>query len=128
MNIRTGILLKMNIEELRDYCIQKDFVTESMPFGDDTLVFKVAGKMFLLANLDGPSRISIKASPEEVAERLEKFNETTAAFHLNKTHWISVKMDEASDFNHVRSWIDRSYELVIEGLSRKIKREIGLAD
>jgi len=118
----------MNIEDIRNYCIEKDFVSESMPFGDDVLVFKVAGKMFLVANLSGPSRITIKASPEEVFERLEKYAETKEAYHFNKTHWISVKMDEAVDFNRVRSWIDRSYTLVLEGVSKKVKRELGIID
>ncbi|MDY0077540.1 MAG: MmcQ/YjbR family DNA-binding protein [Bacteroidales bacterium] len=118
----------MNIEEIRNYCIEKDFVTESMPFGDDVLVFKVAGKMFLVANLSGATRISIKASPEEVFERLEKHPDTEEAYHFNKKHWISVKMDEAANFNRVRSWIDRSYTLVLEGVSKKVKREIGLAN
>jgi len=99
-----------------------------MPFGDDVLVFKVAGKMFLVVNLSGPTRISIKASPEEVFERLEKYPETQEAYHFNKKHWISVKMDEAADFNRVCSWIDRSYTLVLEGVSKKVKRDIGLTN
>lgn len=118
----------MNIEDIRNYCITKDFVSESFPFGDDTLVFKVAGKMFLVANLNGPLRISIKASPEEVFERLEKYSETMEAYHFNKIHWISVQMDEVTDFSRVRSWIDRSYMLVLEGVPKKIKRELGLCD
>ncbi len=101
----------MNIEDIRNYCIEKEYVTESLPFGDDVLVFKVGGKMFLVANLSGPTRVTIKASPEEVFERLENYSETKEAYHFNKTHWISVKMDEAVDFNRVRSWIDRSYSL-----------------
>ncbi|MDA3944412.1 MAG: MmcQ/YjbR family DNA-binding protein [Bacteroidetes bacterium] len=109
----------MNIEEIRNYCLSKDFVTESLPFGDDALVFKVAGKMFLLANLDGPLRISIKASPDEVIERQEKYPEAIPAYHMNKQHWVSVVVEQVADLNRLRNWIDRSYELVLLSLPKK---------
>ncbi len=74
----------MNIEDIREYCISKTAVTESLPFGDDTLVFKVAGKMFLLANLNGPLRINIKASPEDVIDRIDRYAEALPGYHMNK--------------------------------------------
>jgi len=84
----------MNIEEIRSYCIQKVYVTEGMPFGDDTLVFKVADKMFLLANLEGPLSINLKASPEDVIDRIERFPEVHPGYHMNKKHWITVKVTD----------------------------------
>jgi predicted DNA-binding protein (MmcQ/YjbR family) len=102
----------MNIEELREYCLHKKDVTESLPFGDDTLVFKVSGKMFLLANLDGPMRMNLKASPDEVTDRLEHYPEAKPGYHMNKKHWITVDMQLVTDIDRIREWIDRSYELV----------------
>jgi predicted DNA-binding protein (MmcQ/YjbR family) len=118
-------LLKMNIEEIREYCLTKLHVTESMPFGDDTLVYKVAGKMFLLANLEGPLQLNLKASPEEVADRLQHFPEAIPAYHMNKIHWVSVKVEECNDIIRLKAWIDRSYELIVSGLPKKLRIELG---
>ncbi len=49
----------MNIESLREYCISKKDVTESFPFGDDTLVFKTQGRIFALANLEGDLSVNL---------------------------------------------------------------------
>jgi predicted DNA-binding protein (MmcQ/YjbR family) len=114
----------MNIEELRDYCLSKIMVTESLPFGNDTLVFKVAGKMFLLANLDGPLRVNIKARPEDVADRLSRYSYVLPGYHMNKLHWVTVDMETATDADRIRSWIDESYFLIVDGLPSAIKNEI----
>lgn len=111
----------MNIEEIRNYCLSKKATAESMPFGDDTLVIKVAGKMFLLANLDGPLSINIKALPEEVIDRLERFPEVQPGYHMNKKHWILVKLDFPHDDSQIKEWIDESYSLVVESLPRKTR-------
>ncbi len=103
----------MNIEDIRNYCIAKPGATEAMPFGDDTLVFKVNGKIFLLANLDGPLSLNLKASPEEVIERIERYSEARPGYHMNKKHWITVDIDFNTDAPRIFSWIDRSYELIV---------------
>jgi predicted DNA-binding protein (MmcQ/YjbR family) len=115
----------MNIEDIREYCISKTAVTESLPFGDDTLVFKVAGKMFLLANLDGPLRINIKAMPEEVIDRIDRYPEALPGYHMNKKHWITVDMERASDYNRIKQWIDESYQLVLSSIPKKQREEYG---
>ena len=75
----------MNIEEIREYCIAKPGVTESLPFNDTALVFKVAGKMFALLDLSEDSRgISLKCDPELAIELREKYSEVTPAWHFNK--------------------------------------------
>lgn len=116
----------MNIEEIRDYCLSKAATTEDMPFGDDILVFKVAGKMFLLANLNGPLRVNLKALPEDVADRLERFPEALPGYHMNKRHWVTVDMEAATDFNRIKLWIDQSYLLVVQGLPGKHRKSLGL--
>ncbi|MFZ4463359.1 MAG: MmcQ/YjbR family DNA-binding protein [Bacteroidales bacterium] len=103
----------MNIEDIRNYCIAKPGATEAMPFGDDTLVFKVNGKIFLLANLDGPLSLNLKASPEEVIERIERYSEARPGYHMNKKHWITVDIDFNTDAPRILSWIDRSYDLIV---------------
>jgi len=104
--------------------LSKPFTTESLPFGDDTLVFKAVDKMFLLANLDGPLRISIKALPEDVIDRLENYPEVIPAYHLSKKHWMAVEMENVSDTRRIKSWIDQSYDLIIKSLPKKKKQDL----
>ncbi len=111
----------MNIEEVRTYCINKVAVTESMPFGDDTLVFKVADKMFLLANLDGPLTLNLKALPEDVIDRIERFPEARPGYHMNKKHWITVDVADCFDEARLLKWIDESYSLIVESLPQKTR-------
>jgi len=114
----------MNIEDIRSYCLAKKAVSEGLPFGNDTLVFKVAEKIFLLANLDGPLSINIKASPDEVMDRLDRFSDARPGYHMNKKHWITVDIDQRTDISRIQSWIDRSYELIIHSLPAKMQQEL----
>ncbi len=103
----------MNIEILREYCISKRNVTESFPFGDDTLVFKVAGKIFALANLEGDLTINLKCDPSRALELRERYAAVTPGYHMNKKHWNTVFIDGTVPDKEVFSWIDHSYDLVL---------------
>jgi predicted DNA-binding protein (MmcQ/YjbR family) len=111
----------MNIEELRDYCISKPVVTESFPFDESTLVFKVAGKMFLLTDLVDAFSMNIKNSPEKVIELREQYPSVLPGYHMNKTHWITVMIDGTIPDILLKQWIDESYNSIISGFSRKEK-------
>ncbi|MEI8007838.1 MAG: MmcQ/YjbR family DNA-binding protein [Bacteroidota bacterium] len=111
----------MNIEELRDYCITKPAVTESFPFDESTLVFKVAGKMFLLTDLVDAFSMNVKNTPEKVIELREHYPSVLPGYHMNKTHWITVMIDGTIPDSLLRHWIDESYQLIISGFSRKEK-------
>jgi predicted DNA-binding protein (MmcQ/YjbR family) len=74
----------MDIESLRDHCLSKRNVTEGFPFGEDTLVFKVSGKIFALANLDGDLSINLKCDPAFAIELRERFSDVTPGYHMNK--------------------------------------------
>lgn len=102
----------MNIEELRDYCIVKEDVVEELPFGPDTLVFKVKGKIFALANLEGPLRVNIKCDPERSIILREEFESIIPGYHMNKKHWNTLIMDGSIPVNLVKELIDLSYNLV----------------
>ncbi len=103
----------MNIEILREYCISKRNVTESFPFGDDTLVFKVAGKIFVLANLEGDLTINLKCDPSLALELRERYAAVTPGYHMNKKHWNTIKIDGSVPDKEIFSWVDHSYDLVI---------------
>lgn len=104
----------MNVEEIRKYCIVKPGVTESLPFNDTALVFKVAGKMFALLDLSDDSRgITLKCDPALAIEVREKYSAVTPAWHFNKKHWNTVYIDGSIPDKEVFSWIDNSYDLVL---------------
>lgn len=102
----------MNIETLREYCISKDDVTEGFPFGEDTLVFKVKGKIFALANLNDDLSVNLKCDPSFAIELREKYNSVSPGYHMNKKHWNTVLLDGSVPDMEVFSWIDHSYSLV----------------
>jgi predicted DNA-binding protein (MmcQ/YjbR family) len=102
----------MNIETIREYCISKKGVTEGFPFGEDTLVFKKAGKIFALVNLDGELSINLKCDPEYAIELREKYPAVKPGYHMNKTHWNTVNIDGSIPDNDILSWIDHSYGIV----------------
>ncbi len=103
----------MNIEKLREFCISKPNVTEGFPFGEDTLVFKVKGKIFALANLSDDPSINLKCNPEFALELRERFASVQPGYHMNKKHWNTIHLDGSIPDNEVLNWIDHSYELIV---------------
>ncbi|OGS74199.1 MAG: MmcQ-like protein [Flavobacteria bacterium RIFCSPLOWO2_12_FULL_35_11] len=117
----------MNIEEFREYCLSKNHVTESFPFDEETLVFKVAGKMFALAGLEHhPATVSLKCDPEKALELREEYDEITPGYHMNKMHWNTVIIDGNLSHKLIRELIDDSYNLVVKGLPKKQQKDFGL--
>ena len=105
----------MNIEILHEYCLSKKDVTESFPFGDDTLVFKRSGKIFLHANLDGALSVNIKCDPALAIELRERYSSVVPGYHMNKKHWNTVMLDGSIPDSEVFEWIDHSYDIVKTG-------------
>jgi predicted DNA-binding protein (MmcQ/YjbR family) len=114
----------MNIEELRDHCLQLRGVTEDFPFGEDTLVFRVAGKIFLLIGLTEGNRFNVKCDPELAAELRERYNEVKPGYHMNKKHWNTVYMDGHLTNKQLCEMIDHSYDLILKSLPKKMQEEI----
>ena len=102
----------MNIEALREYCISKENATESFPFGDDTLVFKINGKIFALVNLDSELSINLKCEPALALELRERYPSVTPGYHMNKKHWNTILLDGSVPDTEIFSWIDHSYQRV----------------
>ncbi len=102
----------MNVESLREYCIAKEGVTESFPFGIDTLVFKVKGKIFALVNLEGDLSINLKCDPVLAIEIRERHPSVIPGYHMNKKHWNTVLIDGSVADREIYFWIDHSYELI----------------
>jgi len=116
----------MNIEEIRKYCLEKKGVTESFPFGEDTLVFKVMDKIFVLTNLDGELSLNLKCNPELAHELRDKYEAVKPGYHMNKQHWNTVIIDGTLPTKLIKEWIDISYNLVVEKLTKKLKEQLKL--
>lgn len=115
----------MNIESLQQYCLSKKGVTEETPFGPDNLVYKVGGKMFLLASLDAiPLRFNAKCDPEEAVLLRDTYPCVLPGYHMNKKHWNTVVVDGSVSDKTLQEWIDASYDLVFNCLPKKSKEEI----
>lgn len=114
----------MNIEDLREYCISKKGTTEAFPFDEDTLVFKVMGKMFCLTSLSEPDSINLKCDPEKAIELREQYPCVQPGYHMNKKMWNTVVIDGSVSKKLLKEWIDHSYDMVVAGLPRKVQSEM----
>lgn len=109
----------MNVEEIREYCLSKAFVEESLPFDEDTLVIKVKNKMFILISLGDDLSINLKCDPEKAIELREHYPAVIPGYHMNKKHWNTVNMDGSIYDELIKQWIDDSYELIWNSLPKK---------
>ena len=114
----------MNIEEIREYCLSKPGVTESFPFDETTLVFKVMGKIFCLTDLEGEVGLLLKNTPERIIELRERYSFVLPGYHMNKTHWNQILLEDFVPSGPLMKWIDESYDQVVAGLPRKMKEEL----
>lgn len=115
----------MNIEDLREFCISKPGVEETLPFGPDTLVFKVMGKVFLLVGLDSdPLQFNVKCNPEKAIVLREQYDFVIPGYHMNKKHWNTVIVGSASNTKLLHEWINDSYDLVVDSLTKKEKQTL----
>lgn len=118
----------MTISDLYEICTTYRGVTEGFPFDKDTLVFKVGGKMFLLTGLssweNGEPAINLKCDPEKAIELREEFEAVKPGYHMSKTHWNTVSTNKDLSLIEIKKLIDHSYELVFNGLTKKLQKEI----
>jgi predicted DNA-binding protein (MmcQ/YjbR family) len=111
----------VNIEAYRNYCSAKKGVTEEFPFDNNTLVFKVMGKMFSLADVLDFESVNLKVDPEVGVELQERYHAVQPGYHMNKKHWITVLMDGSVSDKLICQWTDNSYDLVVSGLTKTQK-------
>lgn len=114
----------MNLEIVRKHCLLKPGVTEDFPFDEDTLVFKVMGKMFCLTALDNPVSLNLKCNPELALTLREEYDEVKPGYHMNKTHWNTVSIIGTLPDDMLLELIDNSYELVVKGLKKSDRMKL----
>lgn len=115
----------MNFDVLREYALKKSHATESQPFGDDVLVFKVMDKIFMMMDFEYPTNLSLKCDPEIAVELRERYSAVLPGYHMNKTHWNTVILDNTIPPKEILKMVDNSYDLVVKSLP-KSKRDISL--
>lgn len=118
----------MDIEAYRSYCIGKAGVTEEFPFDNDTLVFKVMGKIFALADITLFTSINLKCDPERAVELREQYPAVQPGYHMNKKHWNTVLMDGTLGDKMITELIDHSYDRVVAGLPRKVRETLSASE
>lgn len=111
----------MNIEQFREYCLSLPEVTEEFPFGPETLVYKVKGKVFALTNIEWFESINLKCDPEEAIELRERYDGVTPGWHMNKKHWNTVNVQSNIPNKLILEWIKNSYDLVVASLPKKLR-------
>ena len=102
----------MHIEAFQEFCLSLPDTTEEFPFGPDTLVYKVRGKIFALADLNTFESVNLKCDPEEAIELRERYTAVQPGYHMNKKHWNTVSLDHTISDKLLTTWIKNSYDLV----------------
>ena len=115
----------MDIEQIREYALGKEQVTESLPFGENTPVFKVCDKIFMIMNLTPPFSINLKCDPERAVNLREEYEEIQPGYHMNKTHWNTVEVSGNLTAGLMRELIDHSYELIVASLPKAQRAKFG---
>lgn len=118
----------MDIETFRAYCLSLPGTSESMPFGPDTLVFKVGSKMFALTDIDRFESINLKCDPEKAIDLRARYPEVRPGYHMNKRHWNTIEISDRLSDGQYRRWIRESYDLVWAKLPKKEREMISGLD
>jgi len=114
----------MDIEQLQEYCLSKNGAKETLPFGPDTLVYKVGGKVFLLTSLNAENlQFNVKCDPDLAVELREQYDCVLPGYHMNKKHWNTIVVDGSVSLKQLKQWIDHSYDLVVESLPKKLREQ-----
>ena len=118
----------MNIEQLYEFCLSKNGVTEHFPFDSDTLVFKVGGKMFCLTSLhaweNGKPTLNLKCDPLKAIELRDTFEAIQPGYHMSKIHWNTVAFYKDVSDKMMCELINHSYDLVFKSLPKQLQSEI----
>ena len=118
----------MNLETFYEYCLSKNGVTEHFPFDEETLVFKVGGKMFALSSLTqwekGIPSVNLKCNPEYAEELRAQYDDIKPGWHMSKIHWNTIEINRDVPDSLIKELIDHSYDLVFKSLTKKRQIEI----
>ncbi len=114
----------MDIEQVRQFCLSLKAVTEDMPFGEGTLVFRVMNKIFLLMSVDlEEARFNAKCDPELAIELREQYSDIIPGYHMSKVHWNTIYCQRGLSNQIIKAQIENSYKIIVQSL-KKGEKEI----
>jgi predicted DNA-binding protein (MmcQ/YjbR family) len=113
----------MTIDTIREYCLSMKAVTESFPFDEDALVFKVKDKMFALLSLQD-RWLNLKCDPEKAIALREQYDTVIPGYHMNKKYWNTIDIKGNLSEKILKSWITDSYNLVVKKLPLRVQKEL----
>ena len=118
----------MDLEQVREALLARPHATEETPFGPEALVYKVGGKIFAMIGIEWvPPILNLKFDPDHAAALRDRYPDTVIpGYYTDKKHWNSVRLDGTGPRAELLSWIEGSWSLVVAGLTRKKRRELGL--
>lgn len=102
--------------DIHAVCLALPGAALTFPFGEETAVFKVGGKVFAITAAESPTHVTLKAEPEEVTGLVDTYESVTRGYHMNKKHWITVQVDGALPDGLVEELVEDSYDLVVDNL------------
>ncbi len=118
----------MNLQQFYEFCLSKKGVTEHFPFDEDTLVFKVGGKMFCLSSLkdweNGNPSLNLKCDPDRASELRAQYDAINPGYHMSKIHWNTINFNGDVSDKMMCELINDSYDLVFKSLTKKIQTKI----
>jgi predicted DNA-binding protein (MmcQ/YjbR family) len=114
----------MHIENFRDFCLGLPGAVEETPFGPDTLVFKVGGKIFALTNLQTFESVNLKCDPELAVDLRERHDFVLPGFHMNKKHWNTILIGTGASDTQMHQWITHSYQLIVAALPLAVRTNL----
>ena len=109
----------MTITFFREYCLSKPGTSEDTPFDENTLCFKVGGKIFAIIDIELFESVNLKCDPEKAVELREQYSGIVPGYHMNKKHWNTININWQVSDVLLNEWIDDSYNLVVRQLSKK---------
>ena len=115
----------VKLDKLKDYFSAKAGAVEEFPFGPETLVYKVGGKIFVLVAIDSdPLRINLKCDPDEAEALRAMYSSVIPGYHMNKRHWNTVILDGSIEEDVVLGMVDVSYDLIVKSLTKAVREEL----
>lgn len=114
----------LNLDKIKRFCYGLPGSAEDYPFDEDTLVFKVTGKIFILVTLEKELSINVKCDPEKAIEYRASYPSVIPGYHMNKTHWNTVFIDGSIDDEVIFKMIEHSYDLVVKSLTKSARKEL----
>jgi predicted DNA-binding protein (MmcQ/YjbR family) len=114
----------MTITFFREYCLSKPGTSEDTPFDENTLCFKVGGKIFAIIDIELFESVNLKCDPERAVELREQYSGIVPGYHMNKKHWNTVMFDGSVSDKLILELVDHSYDLILNCLPKKTKESI----